>query len=182
MDATFDSLAVQEAIQVLGYLKSSAESSILQLLQPSLIEHPRSVCTRYRSTGEQLSREEKRTLGIRSNAFLSRRAFEELTGRGKALPLRAHEVTLFRAQFTIARKRTVDRLWGADFSDKLRLNTSFKHEKLFPSCAGCARLAAWGKVPAERVQVMPPIDCAHDACNLSVAMVVNWLGAGSRPA
>jgi hypothetical protein len=170
----FDLRAVQEAIQVLGYLTRAAEPTILVMLQPVPVEHPRAICIRYRRTGEQLSHDEKRTLGVRANAFLSRQAFSELTERGKIKPLQAHELTLLRAEFTRSRKRTVDNLQKPEWG-QVRQHASFRHDPSTLQCAGCKRLKALGKVAADSVQIMPPIDCETETCNLAVSMDVDWL-------
>ncbi|WP_395642772.1 hypothetical protein [Rudaea sp.] len=174
---TFDALAVREAVLTLGYLIPSAEASIVALLQVAPVEHPRAVCTRYRKTGEQLSRDEKRALGLRSNAFLSRQAFNELTPRGRSVPLQAHEVTLLRAEFTRGRRRVISTNIPAD----VRGFEYFKHDPSNGKCPACQRLKAMGRVQASQVQIMPPVDCAMDACNLCVSFRVDFMALNLGP-
>lgn len=92
--------AVREAITALGLIVSEAEDRMLALLRDQMDIHPRQISTIYRKEGEQLSRDEKKGLGLRSNAFLSRQAFEDLTEDGRDEPLTAHETVLLRATFT----------------------------------------------------------------------------------
>lgn len=76
----------REAINRLGLLKKEAETIIYHLLDGRFVEHPRALSSAYRKDGEQLTNDEKRALGLRSNAFFSRKAFEELTTKGKDAP------------------------------------------------------------------------------------------------
>ena len=170
----FDARAALEAIDSLGYLLPSALPSVLALLQDAMFEHPKKACARYRGIGEQLSRDEKRVAGVRANALLSRQAFGELTARGKTVPLRAHELTLLRAEFTLCRKSAITRAEHPEFGP----HTKFSHVQLSGGCRGCARLKGFGRVPAEHVQVMPPIDCETETCNLMVDVHMDWLARG----
>jgi hypothetical protein len=101
--------AVREAISALGLIKPEAEEVILSFLRDEMDIHPRQTITEYRK-GDQLSKEEKKALGLRSNAFLSRQAFEDLTEDGLQEPLKAHETVLLRATFTLNRYRTIEGL------------------------------------------------------------------------
>jgi hypothetical protein len=168
---SFDARATLEAIDSLGYLLPSALPSILALMQDAMIDHPKKICTRYRGTGPQLSRDEKRVVGVRANAFLSRQAFDELTERGKTIPLQAHELTLLRAEFTRCRKSLISQAEHPEFGPQAR----FTHVQFNAGCRGCARLKGFGRVPAEYVQIMPPIDCETETCNLMVDVHMDWL-------
>ncbi|MCP3733218.1 hypothetical protein M9978_22700 [Sphingomonas sp. MG17] len=95
--------AAREAIASLGLVVSEAEGIIWHMLDFRLTDHPKARATAYRKNGEQLSAEEKRALGLRSNAYLSRRAFSEITSKGMASPLEAHEKVLLRASFSLFR-------------------------------------------------------------------------------
>ena len=99
------SRAAQEAVEHLGLLKPEAAATIKDLLSDFQGEHPRSVCTAYRKMDEQLSDDEKRAIGIRANASLSRAALAEISEKGMLDPIRAHETTLLRASFVIFRHR-----------------------------------------------------------------------------
>lgn len=170
-DDSFDARAALEAIDSLGYLLPSALPSILALLQDAVTEHPKKVCARYRGTGAQLSRDEKRAIGVRANNFLSRKAFDELTDRGKSIPLQAHELTLLRTEFTLCRKSLISQAKDPEFGPLAR----FTHVQFSARCQGCTRLKSFGRVPAEHVQIMPPIDCETEACNLMVDVHMDWL-------
>jgi len=98
-------LAARESVARLGLLKPAAVPTIVTLLENRAGEHPRTVATAWRKAGEQVSVDEKRMLGIRPNAFLSREALDELAEKGFADPLRAHELTLLRATFVMFRHR-----------------------------------------------------------------------------
>lgn len=103
--STMRLLAAREAVARLRLLRPAAEPTIVTMLENRAGEHPRTVATAWRKAGEQVSAEEKRMLGIRPNAFLSREALNELAERRSADPLRAHELTLLRTNFVMFRHR-----------------------------------------------------------------------------
>lgn len=164
-------LAVAEAVRSLGYVQEAAAPALLRLLDECETEHPRSACARYRGAGEQLDRQEKRALGIRANAAMSRQAASELTTRGRSNPLRAHELTVLRAVFTRHRWRSV--MSGLEVRD---LPVAFRYRAI-SRCAGCDRLSAPGAIAVEHALLFPPPDCEHEACNLAVAFKVDFLAA-----
>jgi hypothetical protein len=100
--------AVREAISALGLIASEAEDRMASLLRDQMDIHPGQIATSYRKDGEQVSKEEKKALGLRSNAFLSRQAFGDLTEDGRNESLTAHETVLLRATFTYNRYRTLE--------------------------------------------------------------------------
>jgi hypothetical protein len=69
--------AARESVLRLGLVKPDAEGSIFRMLDVEMAEHPRSITTRFRQDGEQLSRDQKKIFGLRANAFFSRKAFVE---------------------------------------------------------------------------------------------------------
>lgn len=97
--------AAQEAIRRLGLLRVGAAYTVYNLLEDAQALHPKAICTAYRKQGEQLTDEEKEGLGIRKNAFMAREALTELTELGLQDPIRAHELTVLRASFTMFRYR-----------------------------------------------------------------------------
>lgn len=96
-----------EAGRSLGYLKPDAVDMVVSFMGDELVVHPRETATGYRKRGEQIADDEKKALGIRKNAFMSRRALEDLTDKGRARPLDAHEVTTLRATFAMTRNRNI---------------------------------------------------------------------------
>lgn len=97
--------AAQEALSRLGLLQPFAVATIMSLLESLSETDPQTACSAYQRTGEQLAVDEKRALGIEGNAFFNRRAFGELSDKGRAIALNAHELTLRRAAFVVARHR-----------------------------------------------------------------------------
>lgn len=162
-------LSVKEAISALGYLLPEAEESVIALLQDSLFNHPRKVCTNYRMTGEQLSKEEKKSLGLRANAFMSRKAFSELTDKGRKNPLEAHMITLLRAEFTRNRYKTVHsaRMHGYD---------DFVHDPSNSKCPACMHLKEMGMIKGYQAQIFPPTDCTLEACSLCLRLHIDFIG------
>jgi hypothetical protein len=98
---------VDEAIQCLGYIKPEAASKIVKLIQDNESQHPKQISTSYRKEGEPLSGDEKKMLGIRSNAMMSKQALDDLTEKGRAVPLAAHEQTILRASLAWGRAKSI---------------------------------------------------------------------------
>ena len=174
-DPTMRLMAAREAVAYLGLLKPAAEPTIVRLLENRAGEHPRTVATVWRKAGEQVSAEEKRILGIRPNAFLSREALDELAERGFADPLRAHELTLLRATFVLFRHRNAVsyRKVMAEHPD-VRMEVrydAFHHD----SCEVCKSLhdtpvgTDWG--------LFAPDGCACMTAPHGLRLDAEWLGA-----
>lgn len=162
-------LAVAESVRALGYVQPFASAALLQLLSECETEHPRAVCTRYRRSGVQLDRQEKRVLCIRTNAAMSQQAASELTPKGCSNPIRAHELTVLRAVFTRQRWRSVmSRTVITEYPVILRYEGISR-------CAGCIRLESLGAIQFTQAELFPPPDCGNEACNLGFAVRVDFL-------
>ena len=153
---------VDEAIQSLGYIKPEVASRLVRLIQRNENQHPKQIATSHRKEGEQLSSEEKKALGLRANAMMSRDALGDLTDKGLTVPLAAHEQTILRASLAWGRAKSI-----ASESD---MGVS-KWECLAPfpaDCPGCKRLD--GKVlSVSDVAPIGPHDCFREACAISFA-------------
>jgi hypothetical protein len=163
--------AAREAIQRLGLLKVAAESIIFHLNDGQMVEHPRALCTAYRKDGEQLSNEQKKALGLRSNAFLSLKAFDELTDNGRADPLKAHETVLLRATFTLKRYRSI---WHARSMGLSSFRDEYKYDMTASDCPICKALD--GTITkGDDALVFPPDGCVCDTANYTLQPYINWL-------
>ncbi|MBB3694874.1 hypothetical protein [Sphingomonas sp. BK580] len=149
--------AAREAVETLKLVTPAAIGTIAGLLQDDMRDHPRAVAANYRKAGDQISDAEKRDLGIRKNAFLSREALARLTIEGRLEPLTAHERTLLRATFTLIRGRRI----AKEVELQVQLGKAFlgfEHEILGRQCPACNRLD--GIVSdAANAHVLPPSDC-----------------------
>ena len=166
--------AAQEAVATLGLLQPDAVGTIAGLLDPEMREHPRAIATAFRKTGVQLADVDKRALGIGTNAFLSKAALEEIAPLGLGDPLVAHELTLLRATFTIARAQRVSQ--EAALKEQLGLAfVGFEHECVGRDCPACNRVD--GRVTrAAEAFVMPPVDCvAKCTGNYAIRAKIDWL-------
>lgn len=152
--------AVGEAMNALGYLKPQALPSMLEMLRELGFQGAKPVATAYRKSGEQLSREEKRSIGIRSNGFMSKAALGELTEKGLSAPLLAHEVTLLRAHFTRFRLNAHRSIVQNGIAEA-------RYDCPFNESAACKRLHS-AIVQTEDVLLDVPSDCTREACALSV--------------
>ena len=116
----------------------------------------------YRKAGEQLSGEEKKKLGLRANARMPKAAFCDLSGKGRTIPLTAHEQTILRAS------RAYGRATNVASEKDVRLGKS-KWQCLAPfpaDCPGCMRPD--GKLlPENEVPPTGPYDCLHEACAIT---------------
>ena len=172
-------LAAQEAVDRLGLLKSSAVGTIKDLLARSEGEHPRVACANLRKLGVQVSSDTKKSLGIRTNAFMSEAALGEINPKGLADPIRAHETTLLRASFVIFRYR------NATFADELRAThpeypIEVQYEVFHPdACETCCSLhkmpvpSDWG--------LFAPSSCTCDTAPYGLHLEIDYLAAYRRP-
>lgn len=97
--------AAQEAVKRLALLEPGAVPTVDRLLLDADALHPKAICTAFRQEGVQLADHEKKLLGIRKNAFMTREALSELSELGIRDPIRAHELTVLRASFSMFRHR-----------------------------------------------------------------------------
>jgi hypothetical protein len=166
--------AAREAVETLKLVTPAAIPTIAGLLQEDMRDHPRAIAADYRKTGDQMSDDEKRALGIRKNAFLSRQALAQLTVEGRLEPLTAHERTLLRATFTLIRSQRVTK------EGELRLQlgkafVGFKHETLGRECPACNRLDGIVSNAAD-AHVLPPTDCvAGCTANYGIRPKIDFL-------
>jgi len=166
--------AAREAIQHLGLLTPEAEDIIYHLTDDRFAEHhPRARCTAYRKDGEQLSKAELKSLGLRSNAFLSRKAFSEISEKGREDPLAAHETVLSRAVFTLFRYHAIMSARAQarripEFKDDYKLSTAHR------DCPACNALD--GKFfKGDDAPIFPVEGCTCDTANYTLSMHVDWL-------
>lgn len=159
--------AAREAISALGYLNVEAEADIAKIL-PLCFQHgPRAVATKYRKHGEQISDDDKRALGLRRNAFYSKRAFALLTEKGRSNPLEGIVLTLSRAGHTVARWRTVQN--GKPVADAKIIMLGFDR-----TCPGCSRLNKQIVETAD-ASPFPPHDCDRENCGLLFNVHIDFL-------
>ncbi|ANG95806.1 hypothetical protein A8A54_04470 [Brucella pseudogrignonensis] len=168
----------REAVDRLGLLKREAEAIIYHMLDKRFAEHhPKAICTEYRKDGEQLSAIEKKSIGLRSDAFFSTKAFVELTEKGKKDPLKAHEITLLRAHFTLRRYQTVIQARSENISQFL---DDYKYDVLQMDCPACGQLEGI-ITKGNDAFIFPPSDCACDTANYSLQPYVDWLAGWNDP-
>lgn len=163
-------VAVREAIQSLGLIKPDAEHVITNILE-MMVGGDRANTTVRRKEEPQLTREEKKALGLRSNAFMSVAALGDLTEAGKAIPLYAHENTALRAFFTTCRHRDVNQMvsqkWGKAWSGK------FKYDVISEGCKVCEKLS--GKlVPVDKLHILPPPRCTCPTANYGLQADIDF--------
>jgi hypothetical protein len=149
---------VDEAIQSLGYVKPEAAQKLCDLMAADPHASHKSVSTAYRKSGTQLSTEEKKALGIRANAFMTKEAFADLTAKGCQIALGAHEITMRRAAFAHGRVLKIADAREAGVKE-------WKAMGLPEGCPGCKRLVDT-KLGADDISPTGPHDCAREACAL----------------
>ncbi|MBB2868595.1 UNVERIFIED_ORG: hypothetical protein GGI63_005239 [Rhizobium esperanzae] len=165
--------AVDEAITRLGLIVPEAAGRMVSLLRDQIDIHPRQIATDYRKQGEQLSKEEKKALGVRSNAFLSRQAFEDLTQAGREEPLTAHETILLRATFTYNRYRTLQSFKSEEWKN-IKGFEGVKYDVLNMNCSWC-RENDGRLVQIEDARVFPAEECTCDTANYGFRAHVDFL-------
>lgn len=166
--------AVREAISTLGFVKPEAEDIIVRFLAAEMETHPRQTLSQYRK-GEQLTKEEKNAIGLRSNAFMSRQAFEDLTEVGLKEPLKAHETVLLRAKFTVQRHRTIRQL----LTSRIVADKDFrgiKYDVLNMECSVCGPLH--GKtIRIEEASIFPLKGCTCATANFGFRADIEFLSS-----
>lgn len=170
-------IAVTEAVEKLGLLHPEAIPSLIGIADTEFRENPRSLCTTYRKSGEQITNEEKKSLGIRANGFLSRTAYREITGKGLQDPLWAHEDTLLRATFTMFRYRELERRFEYEKIDAWDGN--YKYDMLQLDCPVCAALDGT-LTKAETAHLLPPPGCECVCANYGLRIEIDWIGHALR--
>lgn len=159
---------VEEAITSLGYLKLESAPVMATLLPLCDTHHPNAVAAQYRKRGEQISRDEKKALGLRSNAFMSREAVVDLTEKGRERPLEAHATTLLRASFSAVRARSI----ASTPRDRY---TTLRYDPPFRDCPACAALSGQS-VPHESISPFPLDGCSREACPLTFRVHTDFIG------
>lgn len=147
-----------EAINHLGLLQASAVNTIAEMIDFSSTEHPRAITTRYRKSGEQISPELKRSLGVRSNGFMSHTAYSELTDRGRERAIEAHEVTLLRAVFHKTKINTLSQCAQVGFLE-VRFSPSHLSE-----CGFCQKNEDCIMAISD-LKELPFRECSREACS-----------------
>jgi hypothetical protein len=156
-----------EAVVHLGLLKDGAAQEIARMLPRTVVEHPFKVATDYRKSGQQLSPDEKRSIGIRTNAFMSRVALSDLTSLGLGRPLEAHAITLLRATFYRQKILSLQNFKRMGCFE-VRFSASHKME-----CKLCQRLDG-EVVSIEELAEMPFAGCNREACSAVLMPYKNW--------
>jgi hypothetical protein len=149
---------VQESIAALGYIKPEFDTALAIMLEANEGQHPKEIARRYRKNGEQLTDDEKRSLGLRAGTFYAREALESLTEKGRSNIKDAHATTLLRAMFGFFRDRTIA---GAKAADIHQFRVSSSHA----GCPACDRLNGQ-LISSNEAAFFPPPDCAREACSV----------------
>ena len=158
----------EEAGRSLGYLTPDAIDTVVFLMGDELVVHPRETATGYRKGGEQINDDEKKALGIRKNAFMSRRALEDLTEKGLTRPLDAHEVTTLRATFAMSRTRNIAQANELGY-DEFKVSSS-----LDGRCAACDALE--GKIfRGADAPIFPPLGCECETGRYVLQVQIDFL-------
>ncbi|KRB26329.1 hypothetical protein ASE05_10520 [Mesorhizobium sp. Root172] len=157
-----------EAISALGYIKPGCEHLVSRLLILCVENHPKAVATSFRKHGSQITKAEKKALGIRANAFMSYDAVDMLTPRGLASPLEALETTLLRAVFSHFR------------AVKLATPIPAKHAEIrydppFKECGACWPLNKQ-RVDIAAATPFPLVGCFREACPLTYSVYIDYIG------
>lgn len=158
---------VAEAIASLAYVKAEAAPTIRRLLETQMEPFAGETVDGYRKQGEQLSDAEKKERGIRKNAFMSRRAADDLTDKGWSKPLDAHAVTVRRALFAWTRVRKIRQAQEIGCDD-------FKYDSVMDGvCPACDALD--GKiVKSAAVLIFPPEGCVCETGRYVLHPEIDW--------
>ena len=160
---------VQEAISSLGYIKPEYDTALAIMLESNEGQHPKAIALAYRKIGEQISRDEKRALGLRSNVLFSREALDSLTAAGLLKLRDAHVTTLLCASLSFFRSRMIDDCRKANINQ-------FKIIAAFKDCPGCNELGGQ-IIGANHAAMLRPKNCIREACALSIMPWIDHLAS-----
>lgn len=114
-----------------------------------------------RNTGEPLDKDEKRALGVSTNAKLGRDYVDALSEAGRAdRPLRAIEVCLHRARNRRARKRTLQQAAESGGEASIQIVTADEQRRCQAVDAIADQVYRLSEVPRLPVDGCDALDCA----------------------
>lgn len=164
---------VDEAVTELGLLVPSSREQLQWMLADCMAgHHPKAVGTSFRKSGTQLDRDAKRAMGLRANVSMSQEALALMTEAGRQRPLDAIETTLLRAALSMLRYRAVA-------SARAHGHDTFTASGAFKDCPGCSRFCHGSErlySGDEILSLIPPSDCAREACAVSVQLRIDFIG------
>lgn len=138
-EAIFD-LSINEAIEHFKYVRPDAITYLREFLFETFSEDNWSVVNglSLRKTGTQLTKEEKKQAGLKSNSFFPKEAYEILTDKGRAEPAKAIDITIDRASNSISVAYAVKNKINEAKNKGLNV-VHFTHT-IFSSCPTCKAL------------------------------------------
>lgn len=160
---------IERSILRHGYVKIEFAPDLAVLMEEMEGQHPHQIARAFRQIGQQLSKETKKLLGLRSNADMTEQAMSALTQRGQSEPLKGIEITLLDASFDYFRRRAAKDAGRPEFGTYAKLVLDGPNK----NCPGCSRLHGTTITDAE-FDSIPPSDCACDACGMIVRLEVDF--------
>lgn len=160
---------VKRSILRLGYIKPQYARDLASLMSELEGQHPQQIARRFRQTGNPLSREVKKSLGIRANADMTADAVAALTEKGLTSPIKGIEATLLDASFAYFRHRSLQSFIGTELDGE----ATFHIRRAWTDCPGCQRLHDQEILP-DQLDTLPPPDCANEACALGIRPHVDY--------
>jgi hypothetical protein len=142
---------------------------LAQLLQDQDGEHPRQIARAFRNHGAQLTPGEKRALGLRSNAALTREGLAAFTEKGRENVVAALESTLLDAMFSFFREVSVAKARAAGVD-------RFRVDAVIHPCNACIGLHGQ-IVSGDYLAKLPPAECGRDACGVTLIVKPDFLGS-----
>jgi hypothetical protein len=161
--------AAIDAINGLGLLNAEAVGTIIALLTATGHKEPSEVAAEYLRQAPQVTGLEKAAIGVPPTKHLSVVAIKDLSPRGLADPLTAHEQTLLRAASIILRHDIVIECDEAymRFGNIRHLT----HTNTNPACDPCHDIEGL-TVRLEESFVYPPVGCECTASYILVPMEI----------
>ena len=158
--------SVRKSISSLGYIQREYDTSLAIMLEAYEGRHPNKIARLYRSTGKQLTAEEKKQAGISRRSFFSIEAWQSLTTKGRLSPMSAHAVTLLDARLSLRRDEAIETGTRAKATHFQVHGTDFK------DCSACMSMD--GKiVDLEHAKSIRPNSCAREACGLTLSVCIS---------
>lgn len=162
---------VDRSVRRLGYLKPEVAPQLAALMDEYEGHHPHQIARKFRQTGEPLSREAKKAIGLRTNADMTTEAVASLTDKGVTSPIKGIEVSLLDASFAYFRQRSMQSFTGTESNSE----ATFHIRRAWPDCPGCLRLHDQ-EIQPDQLNTLPPSDCANEACALGIRPHIDFIG------
>jgi len=161
---------IEASITRLGRVKLECASDLALLMEKHEGLHPHQIARLFRQTGDQLSKEEKRAIRIRSNADMTSQAAAALTDKGLQSPIKALEVTLLDAALAYFRHRKIQSILNSPIAKYAK----FYIDTISTDCHLCLPYKGQ-EVGTDHIKNILRQDCPRDVCVIELMPRIDFI-------